>query len=285
MGPKTAASKSPETLEDVISVLKSLSAKFDTFTTKLASVENLAKQVKAMDARMASLEAKLTSALETNKELSAEIKAKEKALDDLSSGYTTLVNRCNDLEQYNRAWSVRIFNIPLTEDEEKDVWTVRDKVYDLAFLPILQGALEAGDISTIPSAEELLETAHVLPGKPGSAKPVIARFYCRSLKTLCLRKKRDFATKTSRGPPAAPGTTRSNVGGVTVGSEEGGRYSFPFYEDLTKATFLKMRALNSDQRVLSCWSINGQLRIKLTGSGTVKRVGSVYDSVDSIIGS
>ncbi len=57
---------------------------------------------------------------------------------------------------------------------------------------------------------------HVLPGKPGTAKPVIARFYCRNLKTLCLRKKRDFATKTSRGPPAAPGTTRANTGGVTV---------------------------------------------------------------------
>ncbi len=84
MGPKTTANKQPETLEDVIGVLKSLSAKFDTFSTKLSSVEALAKQLKAMDVRMASLEAKLTDVLEANKNLTADLKAKDKALDDLS---------------------------------------------------------------------------------------------------------------------------------------------------------------------------------------------------------
>jgi hypothetical protein len=69
MGPKTAASKAPETLEVVISVLKSLSAKFNTFSTKLTSVETLSKQVKAMDAKIASLEAKLMDVLEANKTL------------------------------------------------------------------------------------------------------------------------------------------------------------------------------------------------------------------------
>jgi chromosome segregation ATPase len=152
MGPKTVANKQPETLEDVIGVLKSFSAKFDTFSTKLSSVEALAKQLKAMDVRMASLEAKLTDVLEANKNLSADLKAKDKELDDLSSGYSNLVSRCNDLEQYNRAWSVRVFNIPLTEEEEKDGTTTRDKVYDLAFLPILQGAMESGELAAIPSA-------------------------------------------------------------------------------------------------------------------------------------
>jgi DNA repair exonuclease SbcCD ATPase subunit len=221
MGPKTAANKSPETLEDVISVLKSLSAKFDTFSTKLTSVETLSKQVKAMDTKIASLEAKLVDVLETNKTLKAEIQAKDKALDNLSSSYTNLVSRCNELEQYNRSWSVRVFNIPLSDKEEKDRTTTKEKTYELAFLPILQGALEAGEISAIPSAEELLETAHVLPSKPGSIKPVIARFYNCSLHTLCLRRKRDFATKTPRGP-ATGSTTRTITGGAAVGVCGGG---------------------------------------------------------------
>jgi hypothetical protein len=238
-----------------------------------------------MDVRMASLEAKLTDVLEANKNLSADLKAKDKELDDLSSGYSNLVSHCNDLEQYNRAWSVRVFNIPLTEEEEKDGTTTRDKVYDLAFLPILQGAMESGELAAIPSAEDLLEVAHVLPGKPGSPKPVIATFYNRSLRSLCLWKKREFATKTPKGPAAATGAARSSTGGASAGSDEGGRYSFPFYEDLTKATFLKMRALSSDQRGTSCWSINGQLHIKLASSGIVKRVGSVFDTVDKIIAS
>jgi chromosome segregation ATPase len=126
MGPKTAANKSPETLEDVISVLKSLSAKFDTFSTKLTSVEALSKQVKAMDTKIASLEAKLVDVLETNKTLKAEIQAKDKALDDLSSSYTNLVSRCNELEQYNRSWSARVFNIPLSDEEEKDGTTTKE---------------------------------------------------------------------------------------------------------------------------------------------------------------
>jgi hypothetical protein len=159
----------------------------------------------------------------------------------------------------------------------------RDKVYDLAFLPILQGALESGEITSIPSAEELLEVAHVLPSKPGSMKPVIARFFSRHLRTLCLRRKKEFASRSARSPPTASAATRSSSGGATGGSEEGGRYSFPFYEDLTKAAFTKMRALNSDPRVHSCWSINGQLRIKLANSNSVKRVYSVFDSVDKII--
>jgi hypothetical protein len=291
MGPKTAASKAPETLEDVITVLKSLSAKFDTFSTKLTTVETLTKQVKAMDAKMTSLEAKLMDVLEVNKNLKADLKAKDKSIEDLSTGYSNLVSRCNELEQYNRSWSVRIFNIPLTEEEEKDGTATKNKVYELAFLPILQGALESGEISSIPGAEELLEAAHVLPSKPGSIKPIIARFYNRGLRTLCLRRKRDFATKTTRGPTtaAAGAARRTSTGGAlaTAGSEEGGRYSYPFYEDLTKPTFLKMRALNSDPRVLSCWSINGQLRFKLanSNSNTVQRVQSIFDSVDKIVDS
>jgi hypothetical protein len=287
MGPKTAANKAPETLEDVISVLKSLSAKFDAFSAKLTTVESLAKQLKATDAKIASLEAKLSDVLEVNKNLKADLKVKDKTIEDLGSGYSNLVSRCNELEQYNRSWSVRIFNIPLTEEEEKDGTATRDKAYDLALLPILQGALESGEISTIPSAEELLEVAHVLPGKPGSNKPIIARFYNRGLRTLCLRRKKEFATKTPRAPAAAGASTRTSAGGATaaVGSEEGGKYSYPFYEDLTKAAFLKMRALSSDPRVLSCWSINGQLRFKLTESSTVQRVHSIFDSVDKIIAS
>lgn len=249
----------------------------------MATVENVGKQLKAMDAKLASLEARLSEVLEENKELKSDIKARDKIIEDLSNGYSAMTSRCNDLEQYNRGWSLRFFNIPLTEEEERDGSITRDKVYDLALLPILQGALELGDIASIPSAEELLEVAHVLPGKPGSNKPVIARFFSRHLRTLCLRRKKEFATKTPRKPAEPGSATRSTAGRTTVGSEEGGRYSFPFYEDLTKANFQKMRALNSDPRVTSCWSINGQLRLKLASSDIVKRVYSVFDSVDKII--
>jgi hypothetical protein len=105
--------------------------------------------MKAMDAKTAFIEAKLSCILKTNKDLAADFKAEDKKPDDLSSGYSSLVSSCNNLEQYPRAWSVRFFNIPLMEEEEKDRTATRDKVYDLAYLPILQGAMESGKIASI----------------------------------------------------------------------------------------------------------------------------------------
>jgi hypothetical protein len=70
MGPRTNpanANNNPESLEDVIRVLKSLSAKFDAFSTKIAMVDSLGKQMKAMDSKLASLEAKLSEVLEKTK--------------------------------------------------------------------------------------------------------------------------------------------------------------------------------------------------------------------------
>jgi hypothetical protein len=59
---------------------------------------------------------------------------------------------------------------------------------------------------------------------------------------------------------------------------------YPFYEDLTRDNFMKLKALAADQRVSACWSIGGQLRYRLTSHpDVVRRVKSVYDSVDSIL--
>ena len=44
-----------------------------------------------------------------------------------------------------------------------------------------------------------------------------------------------------------------------------------------------MKEIQADPRVESCWSINGQLRSKLTGSDVIKRVNQVLDPIDSII--
>jgi hypothetical protein len=290
MGPRTNpanANQGMESLEDVIKVLKQLSTQFATFTTKMGTVDTMSKQITAMDTKLASMETKLSSALTANKELKAEISEKKKIIEDLRAGYTYLESRCNDLEQYNRSWSVRVFNIPLSEEEERDPIVTRDKTYNLAFLPILQGAMDSGEIAYIPPAEELLEVAHVLPGKAGKAKPVITRFFNRYLRTLCLRKKKEFATKSSRvsgrvGAAAENGPSQS--GAARPSASEGGRYSFPFYEDLTKIAFTKMRAISSHSNVQACWSVNGQLRFKLADSDTVRKVISVFDSVETIVG-
>jgi hypothetical protein len=67
------------------------------------------------------------------------------------------------------------------------------------------------------------------------------------------------------------------------GAGERPRYAFPFYEDLSSAVFRKMKELQADSRVDACWSVNGQLRYRLTGSDTIKKVSRVLEPIDSIL--
>jgi hypothetical protein len=53
---------------------------------------------------------------------------------------------------------------------------------------------------------------------------------------------------------------------------------------LTRATFLKMRAIAKDSRVKACWSVKGQIRFILSSKPEeVKKVNSVLDSLESIL--
>jgi hypothetical protein len=59
---------------------------------------------------------------------------------------------------------------------------------------------------------------------------------------------------------------------------------YPFYEDLTRDNFLKIKALAPDQQVSACWSVGGQHCYRLFSHPDVVRwVKSVYDSVDAIL--
>lgn len=279
----TATDQQPETLGEVLNILAKLSSQFTTFGARLDAVDGMRAQLTGLEAKFAAMEAKLVIQLEENKLLKADLSLKTKAMEDMLTNNSFLEAKCNELEQYNRSWSVRIQNIPLTEEEEKSPAKTRDKVYNLALLPILAGAKERGDISIIPEADQLLEVAHVLAGKPGENKPVIARFYNRIDKALCLRLKRDFAPRKAR--QAATGRKEASGGDPGPGTrqEERGWFAYPFTEDLTRLNFTKMRAISRDPKVHACWSINGALRFRLVDSNVVKKVHSVFDSVESII--
>ncbi len=102
--------------------------------------------------------------------------------------------------------------------------------------------------------------------KPGATKPIICRFLNRDYRAVCFRLKKEFATRTAQDT-----------------SDNRPWYAYPFYEDLRTATFKKMKEMHADPRVDTCWSINGQLRYKLTGSDSIKRVKQIMDPIDSIL--
>ena len=235
-------------LEDIIA---SLNGKLESMERKLDALEGLPGTV-------AKLESMLEASYAENNILKVSLEYKEKQIDALEL-------KINSLEQYNRSWSIRVNGLALTSEEEKCVETVKRKVYNCLLLPILNGAVNNGDLEEVPTVDSLLENAHVLPSKDGP-KPVIARFFVRSMKGLMFRHRKEYVPKAEPTTADCPG-----------------RYLYPFYEDLTRLTFTKMRTIKAHPDVESCWSVGGQLRFKLKGSPIVKKVANVTDSVENIV--
>jgi len=261
---------------DIFKLLKSQSEQLATLTAKMDKVDHIETEVKNIKTLVVSLR-------DENKELRAAIKEKDSQLADMQVSLNNMETKLNNLEQHHRGWGARVLNVPLSKEDEADPAATIEKVYSLALRPMLEGAVQAGKLREVPSADQVLEVAHVLPGKPGQLKPVIMRFYNRNLRNLCFQFKRDFATRESSG--GGGGTRRSGGGGEEGqrGAERACRYKYPLYDDLTQANLAKMCAISQDDRVQACWTVNGQIKFKLKGSEVVKKVSSIYDDLDVIL--
>ena len=235
-------------LEDIIA---GLNVKLEKMERKLDALDSLPGTV-------ARLEAMLEASYAENSSLKKAMEFKEKQME-------TMALKLNSMEQYNRSWSIRVNGLALTSEEEKCSEAVKRKVFHNLLLPMLNAAVDNGDLADVPSPDSILENAHMLPAKDG-VKPIIARFFARSVKGLMFRYKKEYA------PREEPAT-----------ADRPGRYVYPFYEDLTSLTFKKMRAVAAHPDVEACWSVGGQLRYKLKGNSTVKKVVCVTDTVENII--
>ena len=88
--------------------------------------------------------------------------------------------------------------------------------------------------------------------------------------------KKDYAPRSTSPPtPSSTGSSSS--------SSRPPPMLYPIYDDLTRDAFMLMRALNSHRAVQSCWSAGGIIKYRLVDDTIIRRVSSVYDSVESII--
>jgi hypothetical protein len=288
----SAVVNSDEEEPSMLDLIKDMSTQLRGLTSKMDNIETEVKGLKVM----------LTDLKNENKQLKAEARENERKIAELSDHNNKLEDRLNSLEQHHRGWSARILNIPLPEGEH-DNDSVRDTVYSLALLPILKGAVSKKLLREVPTAEQLLEVCHVLPGKPGQPRPIIMRFYNRNVRDIVFRMKKYFAPRegsdgvgggaASSGPGFAGNTgvaaARASSAGADGGGDPGGfegrgRYAYPLYEDLTRAAFMKMRALSQDSRVKSCWSIKGQIKFILHSNvKEIKKVSSLLEPLDTIL--
>lgn len=158
--------------------------------SKLAKVDTLEEKIDKLQKALDLQTAENNSLREENKKLRKEIEANNITLQSVQAN-------ADSVERHQRSWSVRIQQVPLTIEEERDMGLTMQKIHKLVFEPILKGAVSSGAIRTVPDFEQLLESAHVLPGKAGSAKPIIARFRTRFWKNLCFRHRKDHATRVT----------------------------------------------------------------------------------------
>ena len=185
-------------------------------------------------------------------------------------------NSLNEREQYARNWSMRVLNVTVQKDRETDTRHVMQAVYDLVILPILEGAKSKGDILHVPDCETLLETAHILPGSADGPKPVIARFYSRYWRNLVFRNRKEFSPRESNTATAAPSSNTRSV-------PQKARMRYPFFEDLTRATFSKLKNIKQQEGVASAWTVNGSIRFKLKDNNFIYRVSKLDESFEDII--
>lgn len=234
--------------------------------TELAEIKAKLNRIESLETKLDNLQTQLAEISTENKQLKEENTKLRTSHQQQTATIDELRTSLDGVERHQRSWSIRVHNIPLDDAEERDPALTMRKVYDLLLHPILVGARERGALRAVPDCDQLLETAHVLPGRPGSAKPIIVRFAKRPLRAICFRYRKEFApTTTSRGDPDRE------------------RQLYPFHDDLTRTAAHKMAEIQADPLVQACWSINGQLRFKLKDSDRVKRVKSVFDTLETIL--
>ena len=181
-----------------------------------------------------------------------------------------LKDNLNEREQYARSWSMRVLNISIPPGEESSTPAVMEAVYNQLLLPILEGAIVSKEITRYPSCEDLLENAHILPGK-GSSKPIIVRFYSRYWRSIVFRYRKSCAPREE-----SPSTNTRR------GNERSGRMLFPFFEDLSRATFKQLKAFKEKEEVAAAWTVSGVIRFRIKDDETIYKVSSLLDTVESL---
>jgi hypothetical protein len=232
-----------------------MSAQLEKIVDKLQETNNRLDQ---QEARFDKLETLLKESREENKELKEQLRIKNVEVKQLQQ-------KVNDIEQHNRSYNIRIFNLPI-EGDKADTRNVMRQVFTKLLSPILQGAVDRGRLHSLPGVDVLLETAHILPGKEGKPNPIICRFFNRYHRTLVLQLKKDFAPRM-----------------ITTGSNRLPPYLYQVFEDVTADTFRMMRAIANHPDVTACWASGGYLRYRLKDSDVINKVSSVYDTVEEII--
>ncbi len=245
---------------------KSVEEMFAEITGQLSTLMPLVDSVKKLTDKVTGLELMVTEANKENAKLQEDLAERDRTIESLK-------DQLNDATQYQRQWSIRVIGLPLSEQEKNNNFAVKQSLYRNLLLPILEGAVSAGNIPSVPPPDQLIERAHILPSSPNKPTIVIARFYSRDFKDLCFKHKKEHQPYA-----ASPVLTRANTTRSTP------RPLYQFYEDLNRNIFIKMRTLASHDDVHAAWTSSGVIKYRLkSNTSIVHRVRRPLDTVEKIL--
>ena len=236
-----------------------------------------------------SLEAKLDMLLKKMDDFSA-LQAKvvrlETIVNDLSENVTSLnkevlslKEQANVREQQARGNSIRIFGLAVREEEAEDTSgkVLSKRVYDFLIKPVLAAAKANKEIDVLPQQFNAISDVYRvrvgkvkaaipgLPQDPPAPAPIIVKFSSLHLRLAFLRNK------------------RASLPAVSETDKFFGVKYYSATEDLTGPTYKKMREMMDSSLVEKVWAYDGRLRFTVPGDKLVKRVKSVFSSVEDII--
>jgi hypothetical protein len=123
-----------------------------------------------------------------------------------------------------------------------------------------------GDITSVPSLANTVEAVYRAGKISGShTPPIVVIFNSRAARLAVLRNK------------------KNNIPMPTDEEKSAGAKRYIIAEDLTGPSFRMLRYLQADDRVSKVWSAEGQIRYVLKSDPTIKKVTSVYLTVDQIL--
>jgi hypothetical protein len=204
--------------------------------------------------------------------LENENKSLRSAVNLLNREVHSLKTTVNNSEQQRKGCTIRLLGLSMSEDESSATdggKALATRVYERILKPILVAARAKG---AIPGCSSVIEECYRV-GKASSDKskppPVVIKLCSKQIRLTIMRTK-----KTGMPAPSAADIALGIKRHVIV-------------EDLTRDSLKLLKALAADERVSKAWTIDGSIRFLLASDQTnsVRRVKSVYDSVDSILAS
>jgi hypothetical protein len=237
----------------------SMDEKIDLILFFMAGMAKKLEVINKLEVTVANLEAKSTSQEATITSLCKEVKS--------------LKENINNRDQADRGNTLRLFGLPMSREESDSSKTTAAVVYDRVLKPILSAAKTKGGVPSVPQLATLVSDCYRV-GKPSSpdssssAPPIIIKFLNPHHRLAILKHKKDNTPSPSDAERAA------------------GFKRFILVEDLSPANHKLLKDLQNDERVEKVWSVDGRIRFVLSGEDqSVKRMKSVFDSIENIIGS